>query len=142
MLDLAPNNVENERIARDLLVRLNLDDVTSLNAAPVRDLEALVSLGENKLFDRLTIDFFSGLFKFFVVQKVKAAGCNDTGHGNKDHVGVVGCLALPRDRLRTEMDQKHHMVELEDSFVQENGESPETLNRRPTEHISNIFSDT
>ena len=44
MLDFAADDVKDESVARNLLVALDLDDVTSLDAAPVRDLEALVAL--------------------------------------------------------------------------------------------------
>jgi hypothetical protein len=62
VLDLASYDVENERIARDLLVRFYLDDVTGLDAAPVGDLEALVSLGEDKLLHGLAIHSLGRLF--------------------------------------------------------------------------------
>ena len=44
VLDLGTHDIQDERIARYLLVRLDLDDVTRLDAAPVRDLKALVPL--------------------------------------------------------------------------------------------------
>ena len=44
MLDLAAHDVEDQSVTGDLLVGLDLDDVTGLDAAPVRDLEALVPL--------------------------------------------------------------------------------------------------
>ena len=61
VFELASNNIQNQCVTRDLLVLLNLDNVTSLNATPVADLEALVSLGEDEFLNWLTVDFFSSL---------------------------------------------------------------------------------
>ena len=68
MLHLAADDVQDESVARDLLVRLDLDDVASLYTAPITDLEALVPLGEDELFYRLTVDFLSCLLQFLVME--------------------------------------------------------------------------
>ncbi len=44
MLDFAPNDVQNEGVTWNFLVGLYLDDVTRLDATPVRDLKTLVPL--------------------------------------------------------------------------------------------------
>ena len=85
------DDVEDKGITRDLMVRLNLDYVTSLDTTPVTDLETLVALGEDEFFDWFTVDFLSRLFEFFVVEHVQAACGDDTCHGDKDDVGVVAC---------------------------------------------------
>jgi hypothetical protein len=53
VLSFSSNYVENECIAWDFLVLLDFDDVSCLNAAPIRDLKALAPFGEYKLFNRL-----------------------------------------------------------------------------------------
>jgi len=125
VLHFAAHNVEDERVTRDLLVRLDLDNVARLDAPPVRDLEALVALGEDELLHWLAIDLLSGLLELFVVEEVEAASGNDGGHRNENHVRVVCRLALPRDRLRAEVNQQDHVIELEDCLVQENSQAPE-----------------
>ena len=50
---LASGNIEDQGITRDLLVCLELDDVTGLKTAPVAKLETFVSLQEHELFDWL-----------------------------------------------------------------------------------------
>ena len=129
MLDLAAHDVEDQGVAGNLLVRLDLDDVSSLDAAPVRDLETLVALGKDELLKRLAVDLFSRLLQLFVVEEVEAAGGDDGGHRDEDHVRIVRRLALPRDRLRAEVDQQDHVIELKDSLVEENRHSPESLNK-------------
>ena len=44
VVDFAAHNIEDQGVTRDLLIGLDLDDVTSLDTAPVCDLEALVPL--------------------------------------------------------------------------------------------------
>ena len=61
MLNFASDDIKNKSVAWDLLVALDLNDVTCLDATPVRDLKALVSLREDELLHRLTINFLSRL---------------------------------------------------------------------------------
>ena len=44
MIDFAANYIQDERVARDFLVRFQLDDVTGLDGAPVGYLETFVPL--------------------------------------------------------------------------------------------------
>ena len=127
VLDFAADDVEDESVTRDLLIRLNLDDVTSLDGAPVRDLEALVALREDKFLNGLAIDFLSSLLELLIVEEIKAASGNDGGHGDEDNMRVVCGLTLARDGLRAEMHQQDHVIELEQSLVHEDGKSPEAL---------------
>ena len=135
MLDFAADDVEDESVARNLLVALDLDDVTSLDAAPVRDLEALVALREDELFDRLAIHFFSRLFQLLVVKEVKAASRNNRCDGDENHMGVVRRFTLPRDSLRAEVHQQDHVIELEDGLVEEDGQPPEALSSQTSQII-------
>ena len=61
VLKLAADDVENERITRDLLVLLYLDYITGLDTAPICDLEALMALRKYELLDWLLINFLSRL---------------------------------------------------------------------------------
>ena len=67
VLGLATHDVENECVTRYLLIRLDLDNVSSLYAAPITDLETLVPLGKDKLLDGLRVDFLSRLFQLLVM---------------------------------------------------------------------------
>jgi len=44
VVDFAAHDIEDQGVARNLLIGLNLDDVTSLDATPICDLEAFVPL--------------------------------------------------------------------------------------------------
>ena len=127
MVELAADDVQDECIARDLLVRLYLDDVARLNAAPVTDLETLVPLRKDELLHRLAVDLLRGLLELLVMEKIEAACRDNTRTGNEDHVGVVLCLALPRDHLRAEVHQQNHVVKLKQCFVEKYRDSPDTL---------------
>ena len=61
MVHLGADYVEDESITRNLLIGLDLYYISSLDAAPVRDLEAFVPLGKDELFHRFTIHFLSSL---------------------------------------------------------------------------------
>ena len=56
------NYVENESVTWNFLVLLDFDNISTLDAPPVGDLKALVSLGEIKLLYRLGVNFFGRLF--------------------------------------------------------------------------------
>ena len=105
VLDLASHDVQDEGVARDFLVRFNLNYVTGLDAAPVGDLEALVALGEDEFLEGLAVDFLSRLLQFLVVEEVEAACGDDGGDSDENDMRVVGCLTLARDGLRAEMDE-------------------------------------
>ena len=70
VIQLTANDIQNECIARYLLVGLDFNDVTRLDTTPVTNLKALVALREDELLDRLTVDLFSRLFQFLVVEEV------------------------------------------------------------------------
>ena len=86
MVELAADDVQDERIARDLLIRLYLDNVARLNAAPVTDLETLVPLRKDELLHWLAVHLLRCLLELLVVEQVEAACRDDTGAGNEDHV--------------------------------------------------------
>ena len=113
MLDLAPHDVQDEGVARDLLIRLDLDYVTSLDTTPVGDLETLMALGEDELFHWLTIDFLGSLLQFFVVEQVETACGYDACNRYEYHMRIIRSLSLSRDSLRAKMQKQDHVVELE-----------------------------
>jgi len=86
VLGLAADNVQNECVARDLLIGLDLDDVARLNAPPIANLEALMALGEDKLLDWFAVYFFGSLLQFVVVQQVQTACCSDTCDRDEEHM--------------------------------------------------------
>ena len=94
MLNFAPDYVENQSVTRYLLVALNLDDVTRLDATPIRDLEALVPLRENELLNWLTVYFLSRLLQLLVVQEVKAPCGDYRGHSDENDMRVVCRFSL------------------------------------------------
>jgi len=123
----AAHDVEDEGVARDLLIGFDFDDVTRLDAAPVRNLEAFVPLRKDELLDRLAIHFLGGLPQLFVVQVVQTARGHDGGNRDENHMRVVGCFARARDRLRNDVNQEDQVVELKKRLVQENCEPVEAL---------------
>ena len=135
MLDFASDDVKDESVARNLLVALDLDDVTCLDAAPVRDLKALVALREDEFLDRLAVHFFSRLFQLLVVKEVEAASRNNRCDGDKNHMRVVCRFTLPRDSLRAEVHQQDHVIELEDGLVEEDGQPPKALSSQTSQII-------
>ena len=86
-----------------------------------------MALGEDELFKRLTVDFLSRLLKFLVVEEIEAACCDDGGDCDENDMRVVCSLALARNRLGAEMDQKDHVIELKDGLIKEDSESPKAL---------------
>ena len=79
-LTLAANNIEDERITGELLVRLDFENVTSLDAAPVADLELLAALTDHVLLDMLHVDELLRLLQLTVMEQVQT-----TVHQNRDH---------------------------------------------------------
>ena len=65
---LAANNVEDERITGELLVGLDFEDVTCLDAAPIAELELLAALTDHVLLDRLLVDEILRLLQLTVVE--------------------------------------------------------------------------
>ena len=55
VLGLASNDVQDQGITGHLLVLFDFDNISSLDALPVLQLEALASLAENKLLHWLTV---------------------------------------------------------------------------------------
>lgn len=70
---LAAHDVEDEGIARDLLVHFDFDYVTTLDRSPVRDDEATRLFCDNKSLDRLVVDGVAGLLEFEVGKHVHDA---------------------------------------------------------------------
>ena len=70
VIQLATYDIQNECITRYLLVGLDFNDVTRLDATPVTNLKALVALREDKLLDRLAVYLFSRLFQFLIMEEV------------------------------------------------------------------------
>ena len=102
VFSLAPNNIKNERVTRYFLILFDLDNVTCLDAPPIRDLKALVPLCEYKLLYRLRIHFFSRLFKVPVVNKVEEACSYEGGASDEDQ--VIGTFRVDsRDHVRAEV---------------------------------------
>ena len=126
VVHLGADDVEDESIARNLLIRLDLYNISSLDAAPVGNLEAFVPLGKDEFFHRLTIHFLSSLLEFLVMQQVEAACGHDTGNCYEGHMRVVSSVSLARDSLRAEVHQQNHMIKLKDGFVEEYSHTPES----------------
>lgn len=70
VLSFATNDVKDESIARDLDIRLDFEDVTSLDAAPVASLEALASLADHELLNDFFVDVRSSLSQLAVMLQV------------------------------------------------------------------------
>ena len=78
------------------MVRFYLNDITSLDAAPIAQLKTLVPFGEDELLDGLAVDPLSRLFQLLVVEKVEATSCDVRGHSYEDNMAVVCGFSLAR----------------------------------------------
>lgn len=66
-------NVKDEHVRRHFLVASHLEDVSLLDAAPVRDLERRSAPIEHKPLDRFRVDLAGGLAPFSIGQEVHQA---------------------------------------------------------------------
>ena len=124
----APNDVQDERIARNLLVLLNLDDVSGIDICPVKQLEELASLIEDKLLDRLLIDSVSSLPQLAVMKQVDGALGDEARRHHCDDVAIVFELAGAGAVHDQPVEGKDAMVQQEEQVVQEDKGADDTLN--------------
>ena len=77
------------------MVRFYLNDITSLDAAPVAQLKTLVPFGEDELLDGLAVDSLSRLFQLLIMEEVETAGGDDRCHSYEDNMAVICRFSLP-----------------------------------------------
>ena len=77
---LASDYVQDERVTRNLLILLHLDDVAGLDASPVQQLEVFASLIKDKLLNRLLVDSIRSSFQSLVMQEVDDAPRDQAHH--------------------------------------------------------------
>ena len=78
VLGLASYDVQDQGVTGHLLVLFDFDNISSLDALPVLQLEALASLAENKLLHWLTVYLFCSLLEFLVMEIVYRSPCKKT----------------------------------------------------------------
>ena len=124
----AADNVEDEGVTRHLLVVLDLDHITYLDATPVGPLEALVPLGPDKLLDRLLIDDICGLPVLPVGQVVQVAGEEKADQDNDEKVVVLfdGLVRTGEDHA-DRVEEDHQVLISEDGIVDEHETTTESL---------------
>ena len=120
-------NFKDEHVRRHFLVASNLEDVSLLDAAPVRDLERRSAPIEHKPLDRFRVDLAGGLAPFSIGQEVHQACDNGTDNQRGDEFRVLidpGPAGIVAQRAVEEQDQ---VVEGEGHIVGELQDPHRTL---------------
>ena len=124
----AADNVEDEGVTRHLLVVLDLDHITYLDATPVGPLEALVPLGPDKLLDWLRVDDICGLPILPVSQVVQVAGEEKADQDNDEEVVILfDGLVRAGDEHTERVKEDHDVLIPEDGIVEEHKRATESL---------------
>lgn len=70
MLHLGADDVQDQRITRNLLIALHFDDVSCLDLPPVAHLETFRSLAKYELFNVFVVHFLSRGLQISIVQQI------------------------------------------------------------------------
>ena len=105
VLTFATNNIEDECVAGYLDVRLDLEYVTSLDAAPVGHLKALAALAHGELFNNLAVDVHCSFSQLAVMLEVEHPADEERNDEEEDDVAVVRCLPVARNSLSQDVYQ-------------------------------------
>ena len=128
---LASDYVQDECITWDLLVLLDFDDVSGLNACPVKELERLAPLIEDKLLDRLLVNNISRLLQLLIMKVVDKASSKKTHYSHCNDVRVGSNLIKSAAEVHDKpLYAEDTMVCDEEQVIEEYEETHNTLHTR------------
>ena len=116
---LAANDIQDEGVARDFLIHLDFDDVSALDAGPVRDYELAGSFGKDETLNWLAVHVVGRLFELPVGQCVHQARCYHTDGCRGDDVRVLGDGRRVGQNLEKEVAEENHVVCLHHEIIDE-----------------------
>ena len=112
MLDgLATEDVQDEHVSGHLLILLDLKNIPSLQAAPVRQLERAIALGKYKFLNRLTVDRVRRFFPFTVGQDVHQASDEDADADRGNNMAELVDVSHSRYVSQEHIEEQDQMVE-------------------------------
>ena len=122
---LAANDVQEETVARKILVFFQLEDVATLDAALLHLSEALAPLGGDVLLNKPGVDFKRGPAELFIRLVVDGALREDAGYSGDHQIDLLSMKASGPGCEVVECQQE--VLKSEEGVAQEHEESSYSL---------------